>query len=154
MFTQNSCMGFKSFFFKVEGLLFPSRVGNFLSFRTPPPLPFPTKKHLEFGISMLLQAFGSSKQALDTYLANGVITWGEPVTRVLEDGDLIVSQTRVSDRTPLVTMLLEGPPSSGKTALAAKIAKTSDFPFVKLCSPENMIGYHEAAKCQAIKKVS
>ncbi|KAK7112888.1 vesicle-fusing ATPase-like isoform X2 [Littorina saxatilis] len=98
-------------------------------------------------------AFGSSKEALETYLANGVINWGEPVTRVLEDGDLIVSQTRSSDRTPLVTMLLEGPPSSGKTALAAKIAKASDFPFVKLCTPENMIGYHEAAKCQAIKKI-
>ena len=99
------------------------------------------------------QAFGSSKEALDTFLANGVIMWGESVTRVLEDGDLIVSQTRSSDRTPLVTMLLEGPPGSGKTALAAKIAKASDFPFVKLCTPENMIGYHEAAKCQAIKKV-
>lgn len=98
-------------------------------------------------------AFGSSKEELDTYLVNNIITWGEPVTRVLEDGDLIVSQARTSDRTPLVTMLLEGPPSSGKTALAAKIVKTSDFPFVKLCTPENMIGYHEAAKCQSIKKI-
>lgn len=101
---------------------------------------------------LTFQAFGSSKEALDTFLSNGVITWGEPVTRVLEDGDLIVSQTRSSDRTPLVTMLLEGPPASGKTALAAKIAKASDFPFVKLCTPENMIGHREAAKCQAIKK--
>jgi vesicle-fusing ATPase len=99
------------------------------------------------------KAFGSSKEELENYLVNGIITWGEPVTRVLEDGDLIVSQARSSDRTPLVTMLLEGPPASGKTALAAKIAKASDFPFVKLCTPENMIGYHEAAKCMAIKKV-
>ena len=42
---------------------------------------------------------------------------------------------------------------SGKTAIAAQIAKNSDFPFVKVCSPENMIGFHEAAKCQTIKKV-
>nr|KAG5713627.1 hypothetical protein BaRGS_024675 [Batillaria attramentaria] len=98
-------------------------------------------------------AFGSSKEALDTFLSNGIINWGDPVSHVLEDGDLIVSQTRSSDRTPLVTMLLEGPPACGKTALAAKIAKTSDFPFVKLCTPENMIGYHEAAKCQSIKKI-
>ncbi|KAL8607609.1 hypothetical protein ACOMHN_003528 [Nucella lapillus] len=98
-------------------------------------------------------AFGSSKEALDTHLSNGVITWGEPVTRVLEDGALVVAQTRVSDRSPLVTLLLEGPAASGKTALAAKIAKASDFPFVKLCTPENMIGYHEAAKCQAVKKI-
>ena len=49
--------------------------------------------------------------------------------------------------------MISGPPSCGKTALAAQIAKNSDFPFMKICSPENMVGYHEAAKCQAIKKV-
>lgn len=45
-----------------------------------------------------------------------------------------------------------GPPNSGKTALAAKIAKDSQFPFLKICTPENMVGYHETAKCLAIKK--
>ena len=100
-----------------------------------------------------LQAFGSSNELLDSYVANGIIMWGDPVTRVLEDCELIVSQTHSSERTPLVTLLLEGPPSSGKTALAAKVAKGCEFPFVKLCTPENMIGYHEAAKCQCIKKV-
>lgn len=46
-----------------------------------------------------------------------------------------------------------GPPNSGKTSLAAQIAKNSDFPFIKVISPENMIGFTEPAKCQAIKKV-
>lgn len=46
-----------------------------------------------------------------------------------------------------------GPPGSGKTALAAQIAKNADLPFTKLCSPENMIGFTEAARCQIIKKV-
>ena len=52
-----------------------------------------------------------------------------------------------------VEFFFPGPAGSGKTALAAQIAKNSDFPFVKVCSPENMIGFHEAAKCQTIKKV-
>ena len=52
------------------------------------------------------------------------------------------------------TLCSSGPAGSGKTALAAQIAKNSDFPFVKVCSPENMIGFHEAAKCQTIKKVT
>jgi vesicle-fusing ATPase len=105
-------------------------------------------------LQIFLQAFGISIEELDKYVANGIINFGEPVSRVLEDGELLVNQTRGSERTPLVTVLLEGPPSCGKTALAAQIAKTSDFPFLKICSPENMVGYHEAAKCQAIKKVS
>lgn len=47
-----------------------------------------------------------------------------------------------------------GPPHSGKTALAAKIAEDSQFPFIKICSPDKMIGHSEISKCQAIKKVS
>jgi len=49
--------------------------------------------------------------------------------------------------------LLIGAPGSGKTAIAAHMAKQSDFPFLKICAPKSMIGYHEAAKVQAIKKV-
>ncbi|XP_005751058.2 vesicle-fusing ATPase-like [Pundamilia nyererei] len=45
------------------------------------------------------------------------------------------------------------PPHSGKTALAAKIAEDSQFPFIKICSPDKMIGHSEISKCQAIKKV-
>jgi SpoVK/Ycf46/Vps4 family AAA+-type ATPase len=46
-----------------------------------------------------------------------------------------------------------GPPNSGKTALAAQLAKNSDFPFIKVCSPEDMVGFTEQAKCLAIRKV-
>lgn len=47
-----------------------------------------------------------------------------------------------------------GQPNSGKTALAAKISEDSQFPFIKICSPDKMIGHSEIAKCQAIKKVT
>lgn len=98
-------------------------------------------------------AFGSSKDEFEKYIANGIITWGDPVHRVLEDGDLLIAQAKTSTTTPLVTVLVEGPPNSGKTSLAAQIAKNSDFPFIKVISPENMIGFTEPAKCQAIKKM-
>ena len=29
----------------------------------------------------------------------------------------------------------------------------SGFPFVKICSPDDMVGFTESAKCKAIKKV-
>lgn len=54
----------------------------------------------------------------------------------------------------LVSVLLEGPPNAGKTALAAQLAKNSDFPFIKVCSPEEMVGFTETAKCLHIRKVS
>ena len=51
-------------------------------------------------------------------------------------------------------MLIVGPVGCGKTALAVQLALFSDFPFIKMCSPEHMIGFVESAKCQTIKKVS
>uniref|UniRef100_A0A8P0TU18 Vesicle-fusing ATPase n=1 Tax=Canis lupus familiaris TaxID=9615 RepID=A0A8P0TU18_CANLF len=98
-------------------------------------------------------AFGTNQEDYASYIMNGIIKWGDPVTRVLEDGELLVQQTKNSDRTPLVSVLLEGPPHSGKTALAAKIAEESNFPFIKICSPDKMIGFSETAKCQAMKKI-
>ncbi|KAK7808448.1 hypothetical protein U0070_019705 [Myodes glareolus] len=99
-------------------------------------------------------AFGTNQEDYASYIMNGIIKWGDPVTRVLDDGELLVQQTKNSDRTPLVSVLLEGPPHSGKTALAAKIAEESNFPFIKICSPDKMIGFSETAKCQAMKKLS
>ncbi|XP_063327252.1 vesicle-fusing ATPase isoform X2 [Pelmatolapia mariae] len=98
-------------------------------------------------------AFGTNQEDYSSYIMNGIIKWGDPVTHVLDDGELLVQQTKNSDRTPLVAVLLEGPPHSGKTALAAKIAEDSQFPFIKICSPDKMIGNSEISKCQAIKKV-
>lgn len=98
-------------------------------------------------------AFGTNQEDYASYIMNGIIRWGDPVSAVLEVGELLVQQTKNSDRTPLVSVLLEGPPNSGKTALAAKISEDSQFPFIKICSPDKMIGHSEIAKCQAIKKI-
>ncbi|XP_019749291.1 vesicle-fusing ATPase-like isoform X2 [Hippocampus comes] len=98
-------------------------------------------------------AFGTNQEDYASYIMNGIVRWGDPVLAALEDGELLVQQTKNSEHTPLVSVLLEGPPNSGKTALAAKIAEDSQFPFIKICSPDKMIGHSEIAKCQAIKKI-
>ena len=46
-----------------------------------------------------------------------------------------------------------GPPNSGKTALAAQIAMSSKFPYLKFCTAQTMLGYSELAKCQQLKKI-
>ena len=42
------------------------------------------------------------------------------------------AQVRTGENTPLISVLLEGPAGSGKTALAASVAIESGFPFVKV----------------------
>lgn len=98
-------------------------------------------------------AFGSSQEILLSFLSRGIINWGRPVSNILEDGMLYIQQARAPDTSGLVSILLEGPPNSGKTALAAKLAQNSDFPFVKVCSPDEMVGFNEHSKCLSIRKV-
>lgn len=90
---------------------------------------------------------------LEHLLTRGIINWGRPVADILADGNLYIQEARSAEGSGLVSILLEGPPNAGKTALAAQIAKNSDFPFVKICTPEDMVGYTESAKCLMIRKV-
>jgi vesicle-fusing ATPase len=97
-------------------------------------------------------AFGAAAEMLENLLSRGIINWGQPVSQIMEDGALYTEQVRASESSGLVSILLEGPPNAGKSALAAKLAKVSDFPFVKVCSPEEMVGFTESAKCLHIRK--
>lgn len=99
-------------------------------------------------------AFGVSAEDFEVYIRNGIVNFSPKIHEILEEGQLRVNQTIKSEMTPLVTLLLEGKPNSGKTALAAKMAMNSNFPFLKFCSPQSMIGYSETSKAEAIKKVT
>lgn len=98
-------------------------------------------------------AFGVSEKELEPCVGNGIFHFAPVIDRILSDGQLYYNQVRNSSRTPLVSVLVHGPPGSGKTALAATIAMNSDYPFIKLIGPESMVGYSEAAKVSQINKV-
>lgn len=98
-------------------------------------------------------AFGVSEAELDACIHGGIIHYSEFIGNILAEGRLFVEQVRKPEGTPLFSVLLHGPPGSGKTALAAKVAMDSEFPFIKLISPEDMLGFNEAAKVQHLSKV-
>lgn len=52
-----------------------------------------------------------------------------------------------------MSILVTGVAGSGTTALAASIAMSSSFPFIKLVSPESMVGMNESQKMNSIHKV-
>lgn len=60
---------------------------------------------------------------------------------------------RCSAGTPLLSVLLSGPAGCGKTALAAHLAQSSEYPFVRRVSAENLVGRSEFARVEAITKV-
>lgn len=55
-----------------------------------------------------VKAFGSNQEDYASYVMNGIVKWSNDVSDILGDGELLVQQTKNSERTPLVTVLLEG----------------------------------------------
>lgn len=96
-------------------------------------------------------AFGVSEEELSSRIQYGITHYSPVINEILREGELFVKQ--VEHSTPLFSVLLHGPTASGKTALAARIAIDSGFPFIKLISPEDMVGYNEMAKVHHISKI-
>lgn len=101
----------------------------------------------------VIPAFGATVERLDAYRLHGMVNYGVRYEQLVSSCKTLVKQVETSDTTPLITALLEGPPGSGKSALAATVALESGFPLVKVVSAEAMVGMSEPAKCQYIAKV-
>lgn len=101
----------------------------------------------------VIPAFGATVDVLNSYRLHGMVDYGPRYQQIVSSCKTLVRQVENSDNNPLVTALLEGPPGSGKTALASTIALESEFPLVKMVSAESMVGMSEAAKCHTISKI-
>lgn len=97
--------------------------------------------------------FGAKSQELKTLYRNGFVPYGENFEYLMSTMGRLVEQVRSSEKTPLMSVLLRGQPGCGKSAVAAKVAVTSNFPFVRMICADEMIGFSESAKCQLIHKV-
>jgi vesicle-fusing ATPase len=96
--------------------------------------------------------FGVAEEELGKRILRGIIHYSPFIKDILDEGRLYINQVRKPDSTPILSVALHGPPGSGKTALAAKMAIDSGFPFIKLISPEDMVGFSEMQKVQQLDK--
>mmetsp|Transcript_11995 Transcript_11995/g.34659 ORF Transcript_11995/g.34659 Transcript_11995/m.34659 type:complete len:748 (-) Transcript_11995:64-2307(-) len=96
--------------------------------------------------------FGAKSTELKALYRNGIVPYGHGFDNLIATMQRLVEQVRVSDRTPLMSVLLQGESASGKTALAAKLAVDSGFPFIRMISADEMIGHSESSKCQIIHR--
>lgn len=96
--------------------------------------------------------FGVSEEDLERCTEGGIIHFSPTVDKILANGRDFVNQVRSGD-TPLYSVLMHGPRGSGKTALAAQIALNSEFPFIRLVRPVDMVGMNEIQKIQHLSKI-
>lgn len=135
-----------------------------------------SRADFELALQEVRPAFGVAGDDLEALTAGGIVDYGNRLRHMRDTAHGFMEQLKVrrgwgsgrgrdgiiylacppvqgSERINRMALLLEGPPGAGKTALAAHLALTSEWPFVKLVSPDRYVGMSESAKASAIGKV-
>lgn len=98
-------------------------------------------------------AFGMDSKSLENSVRGGFYLYGSQMIDLHKTCLEFIKSVQKSEKTTLLTVLLEGCNGSGKTAIAAKLAMESNFLYVKLISPEMFVGKPDFSKVQEIVKI-
>lgn len=111
------------------------------------------KEDFELALTEVKPSFGVHEDDFKLLLRNGIISYSPDFDYLLNTCKRALDQVRVSENTPLLSLLLHGSPGCGKTALSAHLASISDYPFVRRIGPESFVGHSESMKIAAIVKI-
>ena len=102
------------------------------------------------GINEIQPMFGVNQGELENCLQFGMINYGENYEILSSKISALFTQIKNSTSISLLSVLLEGEPGCGKTALASYLALHSGFPYVKIISPDTLVKYMEGGKYSSI----
>ena len=102
------------------------------------------------GINEIQPMFGINQGELENCLQFGMINYGENYEILSSKISALFTQIKNSNSISLLSVLLEGEPGCGKTALASYLALHSGFPYVKIISPDTLVKYMEGGKYSSI----
>ena len=94
--------------------------------------------------------FGLNSTELENCIQFGMINYGINYEILSSKISSLFDQIKNSNVISLLSVLLEGEPGCGKTALASYLALHSGFPYVKIISPESLVKYMESGKYTSI----
>lgn len=96
-------------------------------------------------------AFGQADDVCKSVQRYGIIDYGPTWQTLKYQINNMINHFK-SSKLSLMRTLINGESGSGKSSLAAFIAKLSEFPYIKFIMAEFLIGYTETAKCNIIRK--
>ncbi|KAH7146048.1 P-loop containing nucleoside triphosphate hydrolase protein [Dactylonectria macrodidyma] len=88
-------------------------------------------------------AYGVSEAELEDAVRLGIIPYGPHINLTVQEMMRVVGMIKEDPNKFSTSVLFHGPRASGKTALAAHIAMQSGFPFVKMVTPADLVGYRD-----------
>ncbi|CAN3356892.1 vesicular-fusion protein Sec18p [Diutina catenulata] len=105
-----------------------------------------TREDFILALGEVKPAFGTDEEDLEAAAPHGIIQYSSAVKQIFDKGQSFIEEVKHSETDSLISVLLHGPPGSGKTAIAATLALNSDFPFIKMLSAESVVGMSEQSK--------
>lgn len=97
--------------------------------------------------------FGAKdSEALEIHCRTPLIDYGSSYSDIWGSVQRLLKQVKTSQHTPLMTVLLEGEKSTGKTAIAARLAKESGLSFIRMISAEELIGKSDRQRVDTLQK--
>lgn len=112
-----------------------------------------TMADFDHALEEVKPAFGTAEESLETCFRDGVLEYSATTPQILSTIDRTVQALRREQHSSVASILLHGPPGSGKTALAAKAAIDSQFPFIRMIKPRDLSGMTDIGKVAHIQKV-
>ncbi|KAG7109847.1 Vesicular-fusion protein sec18 like [Verticillium longisporum] len=88
-------------------------------------------------------AYGVSEDDLANSIKMGIITYSRHIEDIIRTGMGYVNTLKEGQVLDRMSVLFHGPAESGKTAIASHIAMLSEYPFVKLVSPQNLTPFRD-----------
>jgi vesicle-fusing ATPase len=88
-------------------------------------------------------AYGVSEAQLEEAVRLGIVRYGPHINATIKQMMDVVGLIKDSPNTFSTSVLFHGPRSSGKTAMAAHVAMQSGFPFIKMVTPADLVGFRD-----------
>lgn len=95
------------------------------------------------GLTEVRPAYGVSEAELEESVRLGIIHYSPHIDATIQEMGRVVGMIKDDPNKFSTSVLFHGPKSSGKTALAAHIAMQSGFPFIKMVTPADLVGYRD-----------
>ncbi len=97
--------------------------------------------------------FGSDNVSLEASIRFGMLDYGDRFKEIQDQLFSYVNQLKNSKSANMMSILLHGQESTGKTSLACHVALKSGFPYIKIISPDNLVKLLENGKAQEIMNI-
>jgi vesicle-fusing ATPase len=112
-----------------------------------------THADFEFALQEVKPSFGKSNDLFDKLLRNEIINYGEQWESIENKINNYINNFNLNIIVNTFKILIYGDSGCGKSTISSYIALKTNYPYIKIISPNVFVGYGELQKINIIRKI-